>query len=261
MKTSTMKSNKLAIYIFNIFIWITLWGLLSKWLDNNLLLPSPIVSFMTLIELMGTGTFYVNLLATLYRVIVGIFLSALLGIMAAIGSYFIVALREFLRPLMNGLKTIPVMAVIIFVLLWVRAANVPIFVCFLMCFPVVYTNVLEGLDRLNKEFLEMAHVYQVPLKKQILYLYLPGVLSYFNAALNLICGLSWKTVVAAEVLCSPKFSLGYQLLESKVYLNTEELFAWVIAILFLSVIFEKIVRFLINDKMQLSTKRYIHDRS
>ncbi len=261
MKNFTMNSNKYLTYILNIFLWIFLWTILSKWLNNSLLLPSPLDSFRSLIRLMGTGGFYVNVLATLYRVLMGIFISLFLGNLMAIGSYFILALREFLRPFVNALKTIPVMAVIIFMLLWVKAANVPIFVCFLMCFPVVYTNILEGLDGLNKEYLEMARVYQVSLKKQILYIYLPGVVSYFHAALKLVCGLSWKTVVAAEVLCSPRFSLGYQLLESKIYLNTEELFAWIVAIFILSFLFEKIIRFFIIDRIQKITMRYINDRS
>jgi NitT/TauT family transport system permease protein len=62
-------------------------------------------------------------------------------------------------------------------------------------------------------------------------------------------------VVAAEVLSSPKFSMGYNLLNAKVYLETEALFAWIIAIVTLSVIFERIVKRLLFR----GRRRHHHD--
>ena len=46
-------------------------------------------------------------------------------------------------------------------------------------------------------------------------------------------------MVAAEVLSSPRYALGYRLYETKLYLNTPDLFAWTLAIIVISLIVEK----------------------
>ena len=58
-------------------------------------------------------------------------------------------------------------------------------------------------------------------------------------------GLAFKVVVAAEVLAVPKYSMGYNLLNAKVYLETDELFAWLIVIVVLSSWCEKGITYLL----------------
>jgi NitT/TauT family transport system permease protein len=138
------------------------------------------------------------------------------------------------------------MAVIIYALLLLTSSQVPIFVCFMMCFPVVHINLLSGLDNVGKEYLEMAQVFQVSSRDQYRYIYLPSIEPEVKASLNLIAGLSWKSVVAAEVLSVPAHSMGYNLLNAKVYFETPELFAWIVAIVGFSYGFERIIRKLLS---------------
>ena len=133
------------------------------------------------------------------------------------------------------------MAVIILALLWFTKNNVPIFVCFLMCYPVVYTSILKGLQEVNKDLLEMAYIFKVKQRYILKDLYLPQVRPYIESALGMIIGLSLKVVIAAEVLAVPKYSMGYNLLSAKSYLETETLFAWVVIIVILSSLCEMLV--------------------
>ena len=71
---------------------------------------------------------------------------------------------------------------------------------------------------------------------------------HIYSALSISLGFSWKSVVAAEVLSSPKYSMGFNLYETKLYLNTSELFAWTIAIIIVSIIFEKGLKSLLPQK-------------
>jgi len=79
------------------------------------------------------------------------------------------------------------------------------------------------------------------------YIYLPSVTPEISASLNLIAGLSWKTVVAAEVLATPHFSMGYNLMNAKTYLETADLFAWTISIICFSLVFEKIIKRILKN--------------
>lgn len=234
--------------ILVVVFWLIIWQISYVIIGKDLILPSPFNAFHALWTLVLTKTFYINIGATMYRVISGILISAIVGTITAILAYFFRLVRDLLGFMVLFLKSTPVMAVIIFAILWLTSGNVPVFTCFLMCYPVIYTNILSGLDNMDKKLLEMSAIYQLRLNTRIKHLYIPSVIPYAKPAISLISGLSWKTVVAAEVLSSPKFSMGYNLLDAKIYLETDLLFAWIIAIVTLSLIFENIVnRLLFSD--------------
>lgn len=226
--------------------WIMIWQLSYFAVGKDLILPSPYDTFRVLVSMIFTREFYENTGATMYRVIAGIILSFFAGTITALLSYVVSPIRDLLGFVIVFLKSTPVMAVILFAILWLTSANVPIFACFLMCYPVVYTNVLSGLDSMKSEFLEMGRVFRLTPVTTVRYLYYPSVLPHLNSALSLVAGLSWKTVVAAEVLSSPGFSMGYHLLNAKIYLETDQLFAWILAIVGFSILFETAIKGLIG---------------
>ena len=140
------------------------------------------------------------------------------------------------------------MAIIIYVILVASADWVAVIVCFLMCFPVVYTNVLAGLDGMSRELLELARIYRLTAFQKIRYIYRPGITPQVNSAVMLIAGLSWKAVVAAEVLSIPKYSLGYEMINAKYYLETPTLFAYIFVIVVLSIAIERLIGLLLKNR-------------
>jgi NitT/TauT family transport system permease protein len=65
---------------------------------------------------------------------------------------------------------------------------------------------------------------------------------YFASASTTSLGLAWKSCVSAEVLAVCAKSVGYYIFISKQYYETEQLFAWTIAIILLSVLLEYAVK-------------------
>lgn len=59
-------------------------------------------------------------------------------------------------------------------------------------------------------------------------------------------GMSWKSGIMAEVLGTPKPSIGREMFAAKTYLQTADLFAWTIVVIILSLIFEKAFMALLN---------------
>ena len=77
--------------------------------------------------------------------------------------------------------------------------------------------------------------------RKIRYIYVSQVLPYFLSACRLSLGMCWKAGVAAEIIGMPRGSVGQMLYMSKIYLDTDDLLAWTVIIVVLSVIFEKLV--------------------
>lgn len=227
--------------VFICLAWLVIWQLAAFAAGSELLLPGPLQTLKALGQLVREAGFYIDAAWTVARCLIAMFLSFAVGIAAAWTAYKHRTAREFLKLPVSFFKSVPVMAVIIYVILLVSSDFVAVIVCFIMCFPIVYTNVLGGLDAVSGEYLEVAAVYGLTEAQKIRLIYIPSIRPNLNAALRLVCGLSWKAVIAAEVLSIPDFSLGYEMMNAKYYLETERLFAYIAAIVALSVLFEKLV--------------------
>ncbi len=115
-----------------------------------------------------------------------------------------------------------------------------------MVLPVIYTNVLQGIDGADPKLLEMASVFRMPFFRKVRYIYIPSVLPALVSAASVSLGFCWKSGIAAEVIGLPTGSIGEKLYEAKLYLMTGELFAWTAVIVLVSVVFEKLVMLLIR---------------
>ena len=60
-------------------------------------------------------------------------------------------------------------------------------------------------------------------------------------------GLSWKSGIMAEVIATPKPSIGREMYVAKQYLQTDNLFAWTIVVIVLSILFEVVFMLLMKQ--------------
>ena len=92
----------------------------------------------------------------------------------------------------------------------------------------------------------MAKTFEFSVVKKISLIYLPSVEPYFLASVITACGLGWKAGIAAEVIAKPKNAIGTFLNDSKVYLETTDLFAWTVVVILVSVILESLIKYAVK---------------
>ena len=148
--------------------------------------------------------------------------------------------------IMQTIKAIPVASFVILVLIWISSANLSIVISFLMVFPIIYTNMYEGISNMDRQLLEMADVFGMKGRERFKYIYISQVLPFFRSACSVTLGMCWKAGVAAEVIGLPDRTIGENLYEAKIFLDTASLFAWTVVIICISVLFEKIFMGLVN---------------
>ena len=236
--TSHESIKKIAVILF----WIVIWKVVADFVNQPLYVPSPEETLQSLLSLVVVKNFWISILYTLFRVFRGLILSILVGVILAFLASRYGIIYTLLEPLVTIFKTIPVMSMIILALVWLKSDQVPILVCFLLCFPIIYTNVITGIENIDQSIMEMAQIYQISVKKRFLKIVVPSVKPYLISGVLVCIGLAWKSIVAAEVLSSPRYSMGYNLYTTKLYLNTAELFAWTIVIIIFSILIERTVR-------------------
>ncbi len=256
MTTSTTKQAKFKKIIKVIIasgIWLGLWFLISAVIDKEILFVSPYRVVLTFRELVSDIAFWQSAGMSIFRVTEGFIIGMLFGIICALLAHRFDFFRIFITPLFTVIRATPVASFIILALVWItKDSNVPIFICFLMVSPIAWGNVTTGLDQINKGLLDMSNVFRFGASKKIRYIYIPSVMPYIMSAATTGLGLAWKAGIAAEVLCTPAFSIGKHIYNSKIYLETPELFAWTTLVVILSVVLEKILIFV----MKKTLKRY-----
>lgn len=221
--------------------WLALWAVLAYAVDKPLLLPGPWSVLKRLLELAATARFWATAGNTLLRIGLGLLCAVPAGVFLAAATCRFRLLESLLSPVLTITQSTPVASFILLLLIWLGRDILPSVIVALMVMPVVWRNVCAGVRNTDKQLLELAKVYRFPSIRTLRRIFIPSVSPYFFAAVRTSLGLAWKAGVAAEVLTVPKNSIGQMLYESKLYLETLDLFAWTVAVILCSLIIEKLL--------------------
>ncbi len=219
--------------------WMAVWYILSAALGRALVLPTPFAVFERLLSLLPTADFWLACLGSVLRIFVGLIAGILAGVLLASLCAVSKLMEAIFEPLVTVIKATPVASIIILMLFIMAKSAVPMVAALLMVIPIVFGNVKKGITSVPVDLSEVAEMYDFGFGKRMKYLVLPSVLPYFSAACRSALGLAWKAEIAAEVICYPKYSIGANLNNAKVYLESEELYAWTIVVIVISVLIEK----------------------
>lgn len=223
-----------------ILCWLLVWAIVSRIIQNRILLAGPIETLQAFCKLVTTGPFWNACLGTILRIAIGYMAGMLLGILLAVISAGRLWLEEILAPLITLMKAVPVASVVVIFLIWWGSGNLVVAISFFMALPNFYLNSLEGIRSTDQKLLEMAKVFAMPARNRFFYIYRPALRPFWDSAIKLSVGMSWKAGVAAEVIGLPERAIGEQLYMSKIYLETDKVFAWTLVIILLSQLFEKL---------------------
>ena len=231
---------------FAVFLALLLWQIAAVVLDLGFLLVTPVEVAGRLLTIWFDPEFWPTVANSLLRLALGFgiaFTAACL--MAAIAGRFHFV-EILLWPYIVTFTSVPLISFIIIFLIWLSTSQLAIFVSFLVVFPVIYSNVLEGIKSTDPQLLEMARLYKVPWGRRILFIYLPNIKPFIVSSCSIAVGMAWRSVVAAEVLGIVDGSVGEKLYKSKIYLETCELFAWSAIIVLISTLLGKVFMYALN---------------
>lgn len=246
MKSLNNIVKKIVLTITAICFWLFVWHFLSLKINSSIFLPSPEATYKALIRIGKRDGFWQTIFNTFSKIAKGFLLALIAGTFSAIISSFVKIIDVLVSPFMRLLKTIPIASFIILALLWVKSDKLSVLISFVMVTPVVYINILQSFDNVDNNLLEMADIFNVGLFRRLRFIYVPALVSGFMSACKIGLGFCFKAGIAAEIIGLPFQSIGSELYKSKLYLMTDELFAWTVVIVLMSVFFEGVCIYLLN---------------
>ena len=192
-------------------------------------LPSPERVFDRIVQLSATGDLPYNLLVTLLRVLAGFALAVAIGVPGGLMLGSNRALGNFFEPILPVMNTVSSAIWAIFAVIWFGLSPAtPIFVVLMTAFPLIVTNVWQGTQAVNADFVELARALRFPRRKMLVKIYLPSILPYFFSGARLAFGFGWRVSLVAETLGAAS-GVGYRLRQASDLIQTDQVFAWTIA--------------------------------
>ncbi len=222
--------------------WLLVWQVISLTVGNKILLVGPLETLRALILHATEAPFWQACAGSVLRIGLGFIAGMLLGVILAMISAHKRLAEEILAPVMVLLKTMPVASFVVLFLIWWSSSFLAVAISFCVTLPNLYLNTLEGLKSCDKKLLEMTKVFGIVGRDKFFYVYRPALKPFWDSAICLAAGMSWKAGVAAEVIGLPAHAIGERLYMSKIHLDTAGVLAWTVVVVILSVGFEKCVK-------------------
>lgn len=232
-----MLAARLLAFLAALLVWqIAAWAV-----GHDVLLSSPINVFLRLIALVGETSTYSVLLTSLGRTLLGFALGLSFGCLLAVPAARLPLVETLLFPYMVTIRSVPVASFIVLAYVWLSSAELSVFISFLIVLPVIYNSLLGALKARDRGLDEMATVFHVSFLSRLRYVWIPQIRAALLAACSTAVGLAWKSAVAAELIGLADGTIGGELYDAKLYLDTPALFAWTLLIVLASVVSEKVI--------------------
>ena len=226
-----------------LLIWLLLWQITAIIVNNSIYFASPAQVVAELAGKVSEAAFWQSIGGSLVRIITGFAVAFILAFISAFGSLKCAWIKEFISPLVTFLKAVPVAAVAVILLIWWGPKYLVLCISLMIVYPNIYANMQTGLASVDKKLTEMADVYKMGPVNRLLWIYRPAYMPYLISSTAVSLGMCFKAGIAAEIIGLPEFSIGERLYRDKIYLNTAGVFAWVVVILILSYITERLIVF------------------
>ncbi len=235
----------LALSSFAFFL--ILWSILTygRFVDP-LFLPSPGRVFQAGVDLFSELGFTADILNSVYRVMMGFILAAIIGVpIGLIMGTFKVA-EAFTEPVVGFVRYMPASAFIPLFILWLGIGDVEkIAIIFVGSFFQLVLMVAVVAKNVHKDMLETAYTlgakrFQV-IRKVLLPASLPGIVD----TLRIIVGWAWTYIIVAELVASAS-GIGYMIISSQRMLRTGNIIFGILTIGMLGLLTDFFSKWLYN---------------
>jgi NitT/TauT family transport system permease protein len=222
--------------LLSLAVFLVTWWIAALLVDSDKL-PAPPAVLAALTAEAKSGALFLNLGATLARVVLAFALAMTLGV--AIG-YWMGRVRVVNRigdPWLILLLNLPALVVIVLAYMWAGLTEAAAIAAIAINkLPTAVVTVREGTRALDPALDEMANIFAFPRAKAFRHVVLPQLAPYIAAAGRSGLALIWKIVLVAELLGRPNgvgFEIGvaFQLFDIPLLLAYSLSFAAVVLII------------------------------
>ncbi len=183
-------------WVIGLLILVGIWQFGAWQMDSVLLLPSPWLAIKALFEVVQDAKVLKDLLVTMQRVVLGFGVSVVIGLPLGYLMGYSKRFMKIIDPMMNTLRTVPIMAWVPLTILWFGLGDGP--TIFLIAFSGVFLiiiNTIAGVRDISQDYYNAARSMGAGFFNIFLHVILPGSLPGILTGMRLSLGTGWMSVI------------------------------------------------------------------
>ena len=199
----------IGVYLRTMLIFALVWHLVSIWIGNRALLPSPLAVVDAFWRLGVAGELEEHAVISVVRMLGAVALAALVAVPLGLAMAVNRTLEELADPVVELLRPISGIAWIpLGLFIFGIGHALPVFIMFYgALFPIVL-GTIAGVRASDRRLVDVARTMGVPWPTIMLRVVLPAAAPGILVSLRLGVAASWTAVIAAELVGAPS-GLGY----------------------------------------------------
>lgn len=194
------------------------------------ILPSPLAVLRMFWKLLWNGELFANIGASLLRIFYANLTALVLGVPLGLAMGLYRPVERLLDGLFSTFRPIPPLAWVPLSILWLGIGTMSVvFITFLAAFFAIVINTIAGARAVDRLHMRAALSLGASQRRIMTHVVLPTVVSYVFTGLRIAIGVSWMSIVAAEMIAASS-GLGYMITYYREVLRTDAIIVGMLTI-------------------------------
>lgn len=188
------------------------------------------------------GTLQSDIASSLYRIAIAFTLSSLMALVIGVLAGCYGLFKAIVEPLVDFVRYMPVVAFVPLTILWTGTDDFQKFlVIWIGTFFQQVLMMIDAVRRVPADFVGLGRTLGMSDRKILLRIVIPSALPGIWDALRISLGWAWTWLVLAELVASTS-GLGYRIVVSQRYFQTDTIIGYILLLGFLGLITDQIMR-------------------
>jgi len=234
-------TTMLAMQILVGLLSLAVWQIASGWLVHEFMISSPLAVMNRLWQWISSGAILLHVGATVHATVLGFLIGAFAGVVGGVWLGLSPFLSRLLNPYIWAFNALPKVALAPLFILWFglgidsKVALAAVLVVFL-----VFVNTFSGVREVDSELVDSLRLMRAKRRHILTKVVLPSATSWIFAGLRTAVPYALIGTIIGEMIAANR-GLGYLVQRAGAEFDTAGVFAALVAIAVLAVIFNEMV--------------------
>ncbi len=211
-------------------------------ITHPLLLPSPLVTLNTAIDLSESGVLWSSIVISMVRIFTGWLAGAIVGIPLGLMMGRIALVRDFATPYVQGLRYIPPLAFIGLFIVWFGPGEgSKIMLVFYTSIFILILNMIAGAGAVPEGLVRAARTLGASEFQVLVKIVVPATVPYMVTGMRIGLGNAFISIAAAEML-SAQSGMGFLIWSARSLMLTDQVFVGFLVLGLLGLVSDRIFR-------------------
>jgi NitT/TauT family transport system permease protein len=231
-----------VISLISILVLLLGWQFVASVFYTPIFMPTPLLVLQDGIRKLEDGTLFVHVGQSLLRILSGFIIGSLLGapIGLLMGTFWPV--RAFLYPHLQFFRSVPPIAWLTPAVLWfgIGEESKIVIITYTTVF-IVILNTMVGVLRVSPNKIRAARSLGATERQVFVHVIVPATLPYILTGMQLAMGLSFATVVSAEMIAAER-GVGFLIYNSRLWGASDTIFLGIVLLGVMGITVDRLFR-------------------